>query len=70
MKNRKMLLPALLAIVLVFSLILPAWVSGASATVHLTDDHSIISAINSFSATSIMALNTPQRKVAPMVAAG
>jgi hypothetical protein len=41
MENRKMLLPALLSIVLVFSLILPASAAGASATVHMPDDCAI-----------------------------
>jgi len=38
MKNRKMLLPALLAIFLALSLILPASVAEVSATVHLPDE--------------------------------
>jgi len=71
MKNRKMLLPALLSIVLAFSLILPASVAGASATVQLPDDHSIISvAIDSPGAASAIALDTTQGQVTPMVAAG
>ena len=71
MKNRKMLLPALLSIALVFSLILPASAAGASATVHLPDDHSIIhSTVDSSRFASAMALNTPQGQVTPMVAAG
>ena len=71
MKGRKMLLPALLSIALVFSLIFPAWVAGASATVQLPDDHSINHpAIDNPSFASAMALNTPQGQVTPMVAAG
>jgi hypothetical protein len=71
MKNRKLLLPALLSITLVFSLILPAWVAGASVTVQLPDDHPIIrSAVDSSSFASAIALNTPQGQVTPMVAAG
>jgi hypothetical protein len=71
MKNRKLLLPALLSITLVFSLILPAWVAGASVTVQLPDDHPIIhSAVDSSSLASAIALNTPQGQVTPMVAAG
>ena len=75
MKNRKILLSALFSIVLVFSLILPASVAGASATVQLPDDHANTrSAVNSPSAASAMALNTyfamGQGQVTPMVAAG
>ena len=70
MENRKMLLPALLSIALVFSVILPAS-AGASATVRLPDDHSINHlAIDSSSLASAMALNTTQGNVTPMVAAG
>jgi hypothetical protein len=71
MKNRKMLLPALLSIALAFSLIFSASVVGASATVPRPDDHSIIhSTVDSSSAASAMALNMPQGNVTPMVAAG
>ena len=71
MKNRRMLLPSLLSIGLVFSLILPALVVGASATVHLPGDRSISHlAVDSSSAASTMALNTPQGNVTPMVVAG
>jgi len=71
MKNRKILLPALLSIALVFSLILPASAAGASATVHRPDDRSIGHlSVDSSSAASAMALNTPEGEVAPMVAAG
>ena len=71
MKNRKMLLPALLSITLVFSLILPASAAGASATVPRPDDCSIsLFAVDSSSAAPAMALNTPQGNVTPMVAAG
>jgi alpha-tubulin suppressor-like RCC1 family protein len=69
--NRKILLPVLLSIALVFSLILPVWVAGASANVPLLDDHSISHlAVDSSSAVSEIALNTPQGEVTPMVAAG
>jgi hypothetical protein len=71
MKNRKMFLPALITIVLVFSLILPVSVAGASATVHLPDDYANTHpAVDSPGAASAMALNTSQRQVTPMVAAG
>jgi alpha-tubulin suppressor-like RCC1 family protein len=72
MKNRKMLLPPLFSIALVFSLILPALAVGASATVPMSDDLSIINhlAVDSSSLASAMALNAPQGKVTPMVAAG
>ena len=71
MKNRKMLLPALLSIALVVSLILPASVAGASVAVPLLDDRSISHlAVDSSSAAPAMALNTPQGQVTPMVAAG
>ena len=69
-KNKKMLLPTLLAIFLVFSLILPASVVGASATVHLPDDLSTISVVDSHGADSIMILNIAQGQATPMVAAG
>ena len=70
MKNRKMLLPALLSIALVFSLIVPASVAGASATGPPPDDHNITHlAVDSSSAAQAMALNTPQWPVTPMVAA-
>ena len=71
MKNRKMLLPFLLSIVLIFSVNLPAWVTGASADVPLPDDHSIIhSTVDSWKLVPIMALNTLQGNVTPMIAAG
>ena len=76
MKNRKILLPALLSIVLVFGLILPASVAEASsATVSVLDDHAIThSAVDSSSAASAMALNissvVAQGQATPMVAAG
>ena len=71
MKNRKMLLPALLSIALVCSLIVPASAVGASTGMPLPDDHSTIhSAVDSSSLVSAMALNTPQGNVTPMVAAG
>jgi len=71
MKNRRMLLQALLSISLVFSLIVPASAAGASATVPRPDDRSINHlAIDSSSFASAMALNTPQGNVTPMVAAG
>jgi len=71
MKNRKMLLPALLSVVFVFSLIVPAWVAGASATASRPDGRSISHlAADSSSAAPAMALNTPEGEVIPMVAAG
>ena len=71
MKNRKILLPALLSIALVFSLILSASVVGASAAVPLPDDRSINhSVIDSSRAASAMALNMPQGNVTFMFAAG
>jgi hypothetical protein len=71
MKNRKMLLASLLSIALVFSLILPASASGASATVPLPDDQNITRlAADGSSAAPAMTLNTPQGNVTPMVATG
>ena len=71
MKNRIMLLQVLLSMALVLSLILPASVVGASATVPLPDDRSINHlAVDSSSAASAMNLNTYQGNVTPMVAAG
>ena len=71
MENRKMLLPGLLSIALVFSLILSASAVGASATVPLPDDHFIIhSMVDNSSLVSAMALNTPAGNVPPMVAVG
>ena len=71
MKNRKMLLLALFCIALVLSLILPALAVGASAVVPLPDEHftSHLEA-DSSSAASVMALNTSQGLVKPMIAAG
>ena len=70
MKSRKMLLPALLAIVLAISLMPLVSVAGTSATLHLSDDRSIVSAVNNPGAASAMALNTPHGQAMPMVAAG
>lgn len=72
MKNRKMLLPVLLSGALIFGLILPASAVGASATVRLSDDHSITNrlAVDRLTAASAMALNMPGGNVTPMVAAG
>jgi len=71
MKNRKMPLPALLSNALVFSLILPASIAGASAAVPRPDDDSISHwALDSSSAAPAMVLNTPQGNVTPMIAAG
>ncbi len=71
MKNRKMLLPTLLSIALVFSLIIPASAVGAARAGPLPDDRSIGHlAVDSSSAVPAMALNTPQGPVTPMVAAG
>jgi hypothetical protein len=71
MKNRKLLLQISLSTALVFSLLLPAWVGGASATVPRPNDHFIHHlAIDASSLASATALNTPQGNVTPMVAAG
>jgi hypothetical protein len=71
MENRKIFLPALLSIALVFSLILPASAVGASATMPLPGNHSIShSTADGSRLASTMALNTPQRQVTPMVAVG
>jgi len=71
MKNRKIFLPALLSIALAFSLILPASAVGASATIHLPGDYYIShSTADCSRLASIMALNTPQGRVTPMVAVG
>ena len=70
-KKKKMLLPALLAIFLVFSLLLPASIAGDATTVHLPDDHAIAHpAVNSASLASEMAMDTLQGQATPMVAAG
>jgi len=71
MKNRKVLLLTLFSMILIFSLILPASAAGASETVPMSDDHSIIhSTLDGSSFTSTMTLNTPDGDVTPMVAAG
>ena len=71
MKNRKMLLTVLLSIALVFTLILPASVAGASVTAPRQDDRSIIHwSIDSSSLVSAMVLNTAQGKVTPRVDVG
>lgn len=71
MKNRKILLPALLSIVLVLSLIFPASIAGASITMLQLDGGPIIHSVGeSFSLVSAMALNTPQEQVMPMVTVG
>jgi len=71
MKNRKIILPSLLSIALVSSLILPASVVGASATVHPPGDHSTShSTADSSRLASTMALDNPQGQVTPMVAVG
>jgi len=71
MKNRKMLLPALLSMALILSLILPASVTGTSVIMIQPDDCPMIhSARESFSLVSTMALNKPQGQVTPMVAVG
>jgi hypothetical protein len=69
-KNKKMLLPTLFAIFLVFSLLLPASIARASALTHRPDDRSIIATIDNSSPASAMALNALQGQVTPMVAAG
>jgi len=59
MKSRKMLLPVLLSIPLVFSLILPALVAGAPTAVRLPDGGLISHlAIDGSSLASAMTLNT------------
>jgi alpha-tubulin suppressor-like RCC1 family protein len=76
MKNKNILLPALLSIVLVFSLILLGSVAEASsARLSLLDNHAIThSAVDSSNAASTMALNMSsvmaQGQATPMVAAG
>jgi alpha-tubulin suppressor-like RCC1 family protein len=71
MKNKKMYLLVLVSMVLVFSLILPASAAGASETVPLPDDYSIIhSTLDGSDLASTMTLNTPDGDVTPMVAAG
>ena len=71
MKNKKILLLAILSIFFVFSLILPGSVVRASATMHLPDDRSVSHwAVDSSSAAFPMALNAPQGNVTPMVAVG
>ena len=71
MKSRRILLPALLSMALVLSLILPASVSGASATALWPDNASIIhTVVGSSSPISAIALNTPQGQVTPMVTMG
>jgi hypothetical protein len=71
MKNRKIFLPALLSAALVFGLILPASVVGASAIVHLPGDHSIMhSTADGSRLAYTTAPNKPQGQVTPMVAAG
>jgi hypothetical protein len=71
MKNRRVLLLALFTMILTLSLTLPVPIAGASATMNLPDNHSIIhSTAYSSSLVSGMALNTPAGKVKPMVAVG
>ena len=70
MKNKKILLLAILNIFLFFSLILPASAAGDSVTVHPPDCTSIHLAVDSPSAVSAVVLNTPQEQVTPMVAVG
>jgi len=72
MKNKKILLPALLSIVLVFSLALSGSVAGTSSTpVSMLDDYaSTHSAVGSSSLALAMALDVAQGQVTPMVSAG
>jgi alpha-tubulin suppressor-like RCC1 family protein len=71
MKNRGMHLLALFSVVLVFSLIFPASAGGASATMTLPEDCSIVHPIfDTSSSTPTMALSTPAGNITPMVAAG
>ena len=71
MKNSEILLLALLSITLIFSQILLSSVVGASATMPQPDDHSIIHSMVEGSRRALaIAMNVPQQKVVPMVAAG
>jgi hypothetical protein len=71
MKNRKTFLPALLSIALVFSLILPASVVGASTTLSPLGAHSVShSTADGSRLASTMAPNKPQGQVTLMVAVG
>jgi hypothetical protein len=71
MKNRRIPLSALLSMALVLTLIPPALAAGASATVLLPDDHSIIhSTLDSSSLFSTTTLNVPTANTTPKVAAG
>ena len=71
MKNRKILLQVLLPTALILSLVVPAWVAGASGVGLLPDKRPVdYSAADSWGDVSAMALNTPQGNVTPMVAAG
>ncbi|MGD2065040.1 MAG: hypothetical protein PVI95_01130, partial [Dehalococcoidia bacterium] len=72
--NRKVLLPTLLITVLIFVLILPAGVVGASASYQLPDDYAIVrSTVDNPSFASTIASNIAsvgQEQIGPMVAAG
>jgi len=70
MKNKKVFFSVLFSMFLIFGLILPVSVIGASTAVPLLDDHSIVRpTTNSSALASPMALNTSQGYVTPMVAA-
>jgi hypothetical protein len=71
MKRRTILLLVLTSIILVFSLMLPALVVGASATMFMPNDSSISHlTVDSLSAASAMALDVPQGESTAMVAGG
>jgi hypothetical protein len=71
MKNGKAFFPTVLSIALVFSLILPASVAGASATAPPPGDPSTNhSAADGSGLAFAMAPNKPQGQVTPMVAVG
>ncbi|MGA8849237.1 MAG: CFI-box-CTERM domain-containing protein [Dehalococcoidia bacterium] len=71
MRNRKIFLPALLSIALIFSLILPAPAVGASVTVPLPGNLSISRSTAEGSRLAYtMAPNKPQGRVTLMVAVG
>jgi alpha-tubulin suppressor-like RCC1 family protein len=71
MKNRKMLLMALLSMVLVFSLILPTSLAVASAAAPVPDGYPVSRSTLDWSGlASTMVLDTPAGNKTPMVAAG
>ncbi len=72
MQNKRILLPSLLSIVVIFSLTLPALVAGISSTpVSVLDDYAITHPEADSSSPGLpTALNLSQGQVIPMVAAG